>query len=274
MGSVAAMSAPSIISVRERFRALHDADSIFVMPNPWDVGSAKLLESLGFPALATTSAGFAASLGKHDQHLGRDELVAHVAALTAAVGIPVNVDAERCYADTLDGVAETVTMLAEAGASGCSIEDYDPAIGGIDELETATARVGAAAAAAHQHGVLLTARAEAHLYGKADISETIVRLQAFRDAGADVVYAPGLVDLGEIKRVVDEVGLPVNVLVFASGPNVGDLETVGVRRISTGSALAWAAYGALVRAATELRDLGTSTYADDGLSQRDRHAFD
>jgi len=264
----------SITTIRERFRALHDADSIFVMPNPWDAGSAKLLESLGFPALATTSSGLAASLGKHDQHLTRDELVTHVASLTAAVGIPLNVDAERCYAETLDGVADTVTMLADAGASGCSIEDYDPALGAIDEIGKATERVGAAAAAAHAHGVLLTARAEAHLYGSADIGDTIVRLNAFRDAGADVVYAPGLVDLGEIKRVVDEVGLPVNVLVFPNGPDVGELATVGVRRISTGGALAWAAYGALVRGATELRDLGTSSYSRDGLSRHDRHAFD
>jgi len=268
------MSATSITTIREQFRALHDADAIFVMPNPWDIGSAKLLEFLGFPALATTSAGLAANLGKHDQHLGRDELVLHVAALTAAIGVPLNVDSERCYSDTLDGIAETVTLLADAGASGCSIEDYDPALGGIDELGKATERVAAAATAAHAHGVILTARAEAHLYGAADIGDTIVRLNAFRDAGADVVYAPGLVDLGEIKRVVDEVGLPVNVLVFPNGPSVGELEAIGVRRISTGSALAWAAYGALVRAATELRDLGTSTYSNDGLSRRDRHAFD
>jgi 2-methylisocitrate lyase-like PEP mutase family enzyme len=274
MGSVRHMSAPSVTTIRERFRALHDADATFVMPNPWDIGSAKLLESLGFPALATTSSGLAASLGKHDQHLSRDELVAHVESLTAGIGVPLNVDAERCYADTLDGIAETVTMLADAGAAGCSIEDFDPALGGIDELGKATERVAAAATAAHAHGVLLTARAEAHLYGAADIGETIARLNAFRNAGADAVYAPGLVDLGEIKRVVDEVGLPVNVLMFPAGPSVGELEAVGVRRISTGGALAWVAYGALVRAAIDLRDSGESTYARDGLSRHDRHAFD
>ena len=245
-----------------------------MIPNPWDVGSAKLLESLGFPALATTSSGLAASLGKHDQHLTRDELVAHVGSLTAAIGVPLNVDAERCYADTLDGIAETVTLLADAGAAGCSIEDYDPAAGGIDDVSKATERVAAAATAAHAHGVLLTARAEAHLYGAADIGETIVRLNAFRDAGADVVYAPGLVDLGEIRRVVDEVGLPVNVLMFPSGPSVSELAAAGVRRVSTGGALAWTAYGALVRAAVDLRDSGESTYARDGLSRHDRHAFD
>ena len=274
MGSVRRMSAPSATTIRERFRALHDADATFVMPNPWDIGSAKLLESLGFPALATTSSGLAASLGKHDQNLSRDELVAHVASLTAAIGVPLNVDAERCYSETLDGIAETVTLLADAGAAGCSIEDYDPAIGGVDELGKATERVAAAATAAHAHGVLLTARAEAHLYGAADISATIMRLTSFRDAGADAVYAPGLVDLGEIRRVVDEVGLPVNVLMFPSGPSVGELEAIGVRRISTGGALAWAAYGALVRAATELRDTGAATYAHGGLSRHDRHAFD
>jgi 2-methylisocitrate lyase-like PEP mutase family enzyme len=269
-----AMSPSPVTTIRERFRALHDANDIFIMPNPWDVGSARVLESLGFPALATTSSGLAATLGKHDQHLSRDELVVHVASITAAVDVPLNVDSERCYSETLDGIAETVTMLADAGAAGCSIEDYDPAATAIDELGKATDRVAAAASAAHANGVLLTARAEAHLYGTADISETIVRLNAFRDAGADVVYAPGLVDLGEIKRVVDEVGLPVNVLVFPKGPSVGELSSVGVRRISTGGALAWAAYGALAKGARELLESGTSTYALEGLSRRDRHAFD
>jgi 2-methylisocitrate lyase-like PEP mutase family enzyme len=270
----ATMSTSSVTTIRERFRALHDAAGTFVMPNPWDVGSARLLASLGFPALATTSSGLAASLGKHDQHLTRDELVTHVAALTAAVDIPLNADSERCYSETLDGIAETIAMLADAGAAGCSIEDYDPAAAGIDELGKATERVAAAASAAHSHNVLLTARAEAHLYGAANLDDTIIRLNAFREAGADAVYAPGLVDLGEIKRVVDEVGLPVNVLMFPKGPTVGELESVGVRRISTGGALAWVAYGALVRAAKELLAEGTPMYARDGLSRDHRRAFD
>ena len=263
----------STSTVRERFRSLHQTDAIFVMPNPWDVGSAKLLERMGFAALATTSSGLAASLGKNDQHLTRTELVDHVRTMTAAIGVPLNVDAERCYSETLAGIAETVELLADAGASGCSIEDYDPAASGIDELNRAVDRVAAAATAAHANGMLLTARAEAHLYGNADIGDTIDRLIAFGDAGADCLYAPGLVDLGEIRRVV-EIGVPVNVLVFADGPGVGDLESVGVRRVSTGGALAWAAYGGLVRAAQELLDAGTSTYAFDGLSKTHRHAFD
>lgn len=263
----------STSAVRDRFRALHESDPIFVMPNPWDVGSAKLLERMGFAALATTSSGLAASLGKNDQHLTRKELVDHVRAVTAAIGIPLNVDAERCYSETLDGIAETVDLLAEAGASGCSIEDYDPAVSGIDELHKAADRVAAAATAAHANAMLLTARAEGHLYGHADIDDTIDRLIAFGNAGADCLYAPGLVDLGEISRVV-EIGVPVNVLVVANGPGVRDLEGIGVRRVSTGGALAWAAYGGLVRAAQELLDSGTSTYAFDGLSKTHRHAFD
>lgn len=263
----------STSAVRDRFRALHESDPIFVMPNPWDVGSAKLLERMGFAALATTSSGLAASLGKKDQHLTRKELVDHVRAVTAAIGIPLNVDAERCYSETLDGIAETVDLLAEAGASGCSIEDYDPAVSGIDELHKAADRVAAAATAAHANAMLLTARAEGHLYGHADIDDTIDRLIAFGNAGADCLYAPGLVDLGEISRVV-EIGVPVNVLVVANGPGVRDLEGIGVRRVSTGGALAWAAYGGLVRAAQELLDSGTSTYAFDGLSKTHRHAFD
>jgi 2-methylisocitrate lyase-like PEP mutase family enzyme len=261
-------------TVRARFRALHGASEIFVMPNPWDVGSAKILASLGFPALATTSSGHAASLGKHDQHVTRDELVEHVAALTAAVDVPFNVDAERCFAETPDGIAETVGLLGDAGAAGLSIEDYNPAAKALDPIAAATDRVAAAAEAAHAGGMLLTARAEARLYGKVALDEIITRLIAYRDAGADVVYAPGLVDLDEIRRVVADVGLPVNVLAFPSGPSVGELASVGVRRVSTGGALAWAAYGALACGAEELLGPGTSTYSLQGLSRKHRRAFD
>ncbi|MCU1396588.1 MAG: 2-methylisocitrate lyase [Ilumatobacteraceae bacterium] len=263
-----------IDEIRQRFRAMHAASELFVMPNPWDIGSAKILASLGFTALATTSSGHAASLGKQDQQVTLGELLAHVAAISGAVALPLNVDAERCFADTPAGVAETVHLLADAGASGCSIEDYDPATNAIDELAVAVERVAAAAEAAHAHGVVLTARAERHLYGATDIDATIDRLIAFRDAGADAVYAPGLVDLGEIARVVDAVGVPVNVLAFPNGPSVPQLAQVGVRRVSTGGALAWAAYGALARGAAELLGPGTSTYSRDGLPRAARHAFD
>ena len=254
-----------------RFRALHERDAIFVMPNPWDVGSARLLASCGFDALATTSAGFAWSLGKHDQHVTRDELVQHAATIAAATELPLNVDSERCFAEDLEGVATTVRLLAEAGAAGCSIEDYDPARGQIDDVALAAERVAAAAAAAHEQPspMVLTARAENHLYGVGDLDDTIARLVAYRDAGADVLYAPGLADVGQIRTVVEEVGIPVNVLALPGGPTVAELAEVGVRRISTGGSLARAAYGALMIGARELLDSGTSRYAGTGVSRQD-----
>lgn len=253
-----------IEDVRAAFRLLHSAGT-FVLPNPWDVPSARLLEHLGFTALATTSSGFAASLGRADQRVTRDELVAHVAALTAAVRVPVSVDAERGYADDPAGVAETVRMLADAGASGVSIEDYDPGAGRIAPLGVAAERIAAAASVCARYGMVLTGRAENHLYGINDLDDTIARLTAYRDAGAACVYAPGLTDRGDIARVVNEVGVAVNVLALRDGPSVPQLAEIGVRRVSTGGSLAWAAYGALVTAARELRDSGTSTYLDQAL---------
>src|SRR5919108_2791387 len=178
---------------RERFRALH-REGLFVMPNAWDIGSARLLASLGFQAIATTSSVDAASLGRPDQNVMRDELLSHVEALAAAVDLPLSVDAERCFADTPAGVAETVELIAAAGAAGCSIEDYDPATDSIDRIEVATERVVAASEAARKHGLVLTASAENHLHGIDDLDDTIDRLLAYRDAGAGCVYAPGLVD--------------------------------------------------------------------------------
>jgi 2-methylisocitrate lyase-like PEP mutase family enzyme len=246
---------------RARFRELHQEDRLFLMPNPWDVGSARLLERIGFPALATTSAGFAWSLGKPDQQVTREELVVHVAAVANAVSVPLSVDSERLYPDEPGGIAETVRLLADAGAAGCSIEDYDPATDGIDPVDEAAARVAEAAEAAHEAGMVLTGRCEHHIRGVDDLDATIERLIAYRDAGADCLYAPGLTDLVQIGRVVDEVAAPVNVLALPAGPQVGELEAIGVRRVSTGSLLAGAAYGALVAAARELFGEGTSTYA-------------
>jgi 2-methylisocitrate lyase-like PEP mutase family enzyme len=257
--------------LRQRFEQLH-AVGTFVMPNPWDVGSARLLESLGFPALATTSSGYGASLGRLDQQLTLDELLAHVVTLVDAVGIPLNVDAERCYADTPEGVADTARLIAGTGAAGFSIEDYDPVADRIDPLREAVARVEAAAEVAASTGLVLTARAENHLYGVMDLDDTIVRLQAYRDAGAQVVYAPGLVALDAIARVVREVGVPVNVLALRPGPAVRELASVGVRRVSTGGALAFAAYGALVRAGRELLEDGTSGYVDGAVEGELRRA--
>ena len=254
-----------------RFRELH-RDGTFVMPNPWDVGSAKLLASLGFQALATTSAGLAWSFGKLDMQVTRDELVPHVESLAAATPLPLNVDSERCFPNEPGGVAETVRLLAEAGAAGCSIEDYDPATDAIDPVEVAAERVAIAAEASP---LVLTARAENHLHGVDDLDDTIARLRAYRDAGADVVYAPGLSDVESIRRVVDEVGVPVNVLALPNGPAVEQLSSAGARRISTGGALARASYAALLGAATELRDGGTSRYAagDPKVAEAFRTAF-
>ena len=186
----------SVSDRRARFRALHAAENLFVMPNPWEVGSARLLASCGFDALATTSAGLAWALGKPDQSVSRDELIAHVASLAGATPLPLNVDSERCYPDDPGGVSETVALLAEAGAAGFSIEDYDPRADRIDELAAAAQRVAVAVEAAHglPDPLVVTARAENHIRGVDDLDDTIVRLTAYRDAGADVVYAPGLVD--------------------------------------------------------------------------------
>lgn len=242
---------------------------MFLIPNAWDAGSARLIASLGAVAIATTSSGHAASLGRVDQTVTRDELLVHVEALVAAVDVPISVDAERCFGDDPAGVAQTVALLAEAGAAGCSIEDYDPQTDSIDPLETAVERVAAAAAAAREHQLVLTARAENHLHGIDDLDDTIARLCAYRDAGAEVVYAPGLVDPGQIGRLVKAVGVPVNVLALRSGPTIPELAALGVRRVSTGGGLARAAYGALVAAVRELQTAGTSTYLDSAVSGRD-----
>jgi 2-methylisocitrate lyase-like PEP mutase family enzyme len=253
---------------RARFRELHAREQLFLMPNPWDVGSARLLASCGFEALATTSAGFAWSLGKLDQAVSRDELVAHVSQLADATPLPLNVDSERCYPDDAGGVAETVALLARAGAAGCSSEDYDPATGRIDDVEAAAERVAVAAQAAHglRDPMVLTGRAENHIRGVDDLDDTIARLLAYRDAGADAVYAPGLHDLEQIAAVVESVGVPVNVLALRNGPTVAELASVGVRRVSTGGSLAAAAYGALMDGARELLADGTSTYAARGIA--------
>ena len=244
---------------RAAFRALHERDRIFLMPNAWDVGSARLLATLGFEALATTSQGFAWAIGKLDQTVTRDELVAHVAELAEATPLPLNVDSERLYPDAPGGLGQTVRLLADAGAAGCSIEDYDPATGRIDEVGLAAEQVAAAADA--KGDVVLTARCESHLYGGDDIDDTIARLAAYRDAGADAVYAPGLTDLGQITAVVEALRVPVNVLALPTAPPVAELESAGVRRVSVGSLLTAAAYGALVTGARELLEEGTSTYA-------------
>ncbi|MFN0027852.1 MAG: isocitrate lyase/phosphoenolpyruvate mutase family protein [Acidimicrobiales bacterium] len=247
--------------LRDRFRQLHQSGT-FVLANAWDVGSARLLASAGFPALATTSAGFAASLGRMDQHVSRDELVAHVAALCSAVDLPLNVDAEHGFPDQPGGIARTVELLAAAGASGLSIEDWNPAAGRIESVELAEERVGLAAHACRAHGIVLTGRAENHLHGIDDLPDTIDRLRRYAAAGAEVVYAPGLRDLTEIATVVQAVPAPLNVLALAKHLTVGALAPIGVRRVSLGGMFAFAAYGALVRAAAEVAGSGGMEFMD------------
>ena len=245
----------AMTSTTDHFRDLHRA-GCFVMPNPFDMGSAKLLDALGFPALATTSAGFAATLGRDDMHITRDELVAHVAALAAASSLPLNVDAERCFADTADGIAETVHLLADAGAAGLSIEDWNPAAGCIDAVDVATERVHAAAVAAAERGLVLTARCENHLRGVDDFADTLARLRGYLAAGAEVLYAPLLSSAEQISAVA-VLGAPVNVLLLPGGPSVAALSALGVRRVSLGSSLANIAQGAMVASAEHLLAHGT-----------------
>ncbi|MEY2581104.1 MAG: hypothetical protein QOE09_953 [Ilumatobacteraceae bacterium] len=249
----------------DRFRSLH-ADGIFVMPNPYDLGSARLLAALGFSALASTSAGFAATLGRLDMMVGRDELLAHVEPLAAATELPLNVDSERCFADEPAGVTETVGLLADAGAAGCSIEDWNPIANAIDAVDTAVERVAAAAAGAAESGLVLTARCENHLHGVDDLDDTIARLKAYTRAGAEVVYAPGLIDIDQIRTVVAAVGVPVNVLILPGGPSVAQLGEAGVRRVSTGSLLSRISLGAMVAAAERLRDTGVIARTEPFLS--------
>jgi 2-methylisocitrate lyase-like PEP mutase family enzyme len=249
----------------EGFLALHHGNGPLLLPNPWDVGSAKILASLGFLALATTSSGHAMTLGRLDGLVTRDEALAHAASIVSATSLPVSADLERCFADDPAGVAETVALAKEAGLAGCSIED---ATGVPDEpiydAGLAADRVRAAAETAHkgETKLVLTARAENYLHSRPDLADTIARLQAFQEAGADVLYAPGLTRLADVRQVVAEVDRPVNVLAFVGSPSVAELAEVGVRRVSVGGAFAFAAAGALVAAARELLDQGTYSYLD------------
>lgn len=257
------MNQPQLV---DRFRALH-AQGTFVMPNPHDVGAARILTAIGFPALATTSSGFAMSLGRFDATVTRDELVAHVTAICASTDAPVNVDSERCYPGDPGGVEATIEMLAAAGAAGCSLEDFNPVAGHIEPLADAVETIRRAAQAAARVGIVLTARAENHIRGVDDFEDTLARLVAYREAGAEVVYAPGLVDLGLIRRVVDETNAPVNVLQLPGGPSVAELADAGVRRISLGSVLSNVAYGAFAVAAQRLFDEGTVLTSEPRLSR-------
>jgi len=262
-----------------RFLALHRKGQPLLLPNPWDVGTAKILASLGFEALATTSSGHAATTGGIDGSVTREQAIAHAATIVAATELPVSADLEDCFADDADGVAETIRTALAAGLAGCSLEDYtrrpeDP----IYELEDAVERVAAAAEAAHSGPVhlVLTARAENHLRGRDDLADTIARLQAYEQAGADVLYAPGVRDAEDIRRILDSIQAPLNVLAFPGVPPVAELAQLGVSRISVGAAFAFAALAGLVDAANELREEGTYSFLERAAagSRAARSAFE
>jgi 2-methylisocitrate lyase-like PEP mutase family enzyme len=244
------------------FLALHEPGRPLLQPNAFDAGSARLLAALGFRAIATTSSGFAATLGRSDGAVTRDEAVAHCRALTGAVDVPVAADTENCYADDPAGVAETVRLAAGTGLAGCSVEDWARDAGQIYDRGLAVERVAAAVEAAREGGVVLTARAESLLHG-GELAEAIARVQAFQEAGADVLFVPGLRRAEDIRAVVSSVDKPVNVLVVAGSPSVPELAEMGVARISVGGSFAWAAYAAVIDAASELRDHGTYGYGAD-----------
>jgi 2-methylisocitrate lyase-like PEP mutase family enzyme len=258
--------------VAARFLELHRPGRPLLQPNAWDLGSARVLASLGFEAIATTSSGFAASLGRRDGGVTRDEVLEHCRLLSRGVDVPVGADTENAFADDPEGVAETVRLAAQTGLAGCSVEDYtkrddDP----IYELGLAAERVAAAVEAAHSDagsGLVLTARAENHLHGRRDLADTIVRLQRYQEAGADVLFAPGVTSAADIRTLLSSVDRPVNVLVGPATPSVAELAELGVARISVGGSFAFAAYSALVAAAIELRESGTTGYLEPVLRHR------
>jgi 2-methylisocitrate lyase-like PEP mutase family enzyme len=246
-----------------QFLDLHRPGEPLLMPNAWDIGSAVLLASLGFEALASTSGGFATSKGRLDGAMSREEVLAHVAELAGATALPLSADLENCFADDPEGVARTIADSIGAGAAGCSVEDFSgDADSPIYDIGLATARVEAAAEAAHNGPVrvVLTARAENYIHGRPDLPDTIARMQAYQEAGADVLFAPRLDAPAELRQLMAAVDLPVSVLAAPGAPDVAELAALGVSRISVGGAFAVAAYGALVNAATELRQQGTYGY--------------
>jgi 2-methylisocitrate lyase-like PEP mutase family enzyme len=247
----------------QRFQELHRPGRPLLMPNPWDVGSARLLASLGFEALATTSSGFAATLGRLDGSVTRGEALAHAAELAAAVDVPLSADLENGFAHEPEGVAETAAGAVAAGLAGFSIEDFGPGQDDpIYEKELAVERVAAAADAAHAGPahVVLTARCENFLHGRPDLEDTIERLRAYQEAGADVLFAPGVSSADQIRALVSAVERPVNVLALPGTPPVAELAELGVSRVSVGGAFAFAALAGAVAAAEELRQSGTYGY--------------
>ena len=254
-----------MVSIEDKataFRGLHEREGAFIIPNPWDIGTARLLAHLGFEALATTSAGYAFAAGRPDNSVGRDAMMEHVQAIVAATDLPVSADLENGFGDDPDTVAETIRLAAQTGLVGGSIEDMtsdksDP----IYKIELAAERIRAAAdvVKALPFPFTLTGRSENYLVGRPDLDDTIRRLQAYQEAGADVLYAPGLTSKVDIRSVVESVDRPVNVVMGLQGVQLGlkELSEIGVKRISVGSALARAALGAFLTAAKEMRSEGT-----------------
>lgn len=265
---------PTIAEKRAAFRRLHES-GCFVIPNPWDVGSALMLQSLGFKALASTSAGMAWAMGHSDNHVTRDQVLGHLSALVEAVDLPVNADYENGFADDPEGVAVSVELAADTGIAGLSIEDStgDPA-SPLYDFDLAVERIAAARAAIDRKGggVLLTGRSEGFITGRPDLDETIRRLQAYAKAGADVLYAPGIKDDAQITAVVQAVApKPVNILTM--GTPVAGLAGLGARRISVGGSLARAAYGEFLRAARQIADDGSFAAFERAAPSRELNGF-
>ena len=253
------------------FAVLHKRAGAFIIPNPWDAGSARLLQHLGFEALATSSAGYAFTIGKADNTVGRDAMLAHAAAIASATDLPVSVDLENGFGDAPAVVAETIRLVAATGAVGGSIEDATARAGDpIYERAFAIERVRAAAEVVRglPFPFMLTARAENYLVGKPDLKDTIERLQKYQEAGADVLYAPGLTSKSDIAAVAGSVDRPVNVLIGMRGVelSLAELAAIGVKRVSVGSALARCALGAFLRGAREMREHGTFAFAEDAAN--------
>ncbi len=260
------------------FRALHERDRAFIIPNPWDAGTARLLAHLGFEALATTSAGYAFSVGKPDNTVGREEMLAHVAAIVSATDLPVSADLENGFGDAPEFVAETIRLGAASRLAGGSIEDMSREPGHpIYEHSHAVERIRAATEVVRGLACpfTLTARAENYLAGRPDLKDTIRRLQAYQEAGADVLYAPGLTSQDDIATVVKSVDRPVNVVMGLQGVqlSLGQLSAIGVKRVSVGSALSRAALGAFLRAAREMQQQGTFSFAEQAVGYRDINAM-
>ncbi|WP_211441368.1 isocitrate lyase/PEP mutase family protein [Collimonas humicola] len=264
---------PSQIEKAKVFQQLHAREGAFIIPNPWDIGSARLLALLGFEALASTSAGYAFSRGLLDGAIGREQMMAHLTELAAATGLPLSADLENGFGDSPATVAETIRLAAATGIVGGSIEDAsgrreDP----IYPLAFAVERIRAAAEAARalDFPFTLTARAENFLVGRADLADTIKRLQAYQEAGADVLYAPGLKSREDIAAVVSALDKPVNVVMGLQGVQLSlqELAQIGVKRVSVGGSLARAALGAFLRAAEEMREHGTFTYGNEAVGMR------